>query len=186
MARIFISYRREDSRGFAHRLADKLHGFGDVFIDVDTIPLGVDFREHIAAAVARCDILLAVIGPRWSGTTESGRRIDEDLDYVRIEIESALSRNIPVVPVLIDDCKPPNEVDLPVSVARLAYRNGMSIDQGQDFHVHVDRLIRGIEFHVQKSSVAQAKPPHENTSPETSGIYYLSTENFEKGLEKPR
>ena len=130
--------------------------FGDdaVFMDIDSIPFGVDFREHIDAAVGQCDVVLAVIGPRWSGKTEASRRIDDPRDFVRIEIESALQRGIPVIPVLIDQTRMPAEAELPPSLAGLVYRNGTVVDQGRDFHNHVDRLIRGIEFLLNRPSVA--------------------------------
>src|SRR5262245_57343014 len=129
---IFISYRRQDSAGVAGRIYDHLHahfGADAVFMDFDSIPIGVDFREHIAAAVQQCDILLAVIGRNWAGETGVNRRIDDERDLVRIEIESALARNIPVVPILIDHAPMPAGGDLPPSLARLAYRNALDLDQ---------------------------------------------------------
>ena len=89
MPRIFLSYRRQDSAGAAGRIYDRLRAhFGNdaVFMDIDSIPFGEDFREHIDAAVGQCDLVLAVIGPRWSGKTDTSRRIDDPRDFVRIEI----------------------------------------------------------------------------------------------------
>jgi hypothetical protein len=100
MSKIFLSYRRQDTAGIAGRIYDRLRArFGSdaVFMDIDTIPFGVDFREHIDAAVGQCDVALAVIGPRWSGQNKTSRRIDDAKDFVRIEIESALQRGIPVI-----------------------------------------------------------------------------------------
>ncbi|MFI5386962.1 MAG: hypothetical protein ACHQ50_12680, partial [Fimbriimonadales bacterium] len=110
-----------------------------------------------------CDLVLAVIGTKWAGGTDAHRRLDDPEDFVRIELESALHRNQPVIPILIDHARMPGEADLPPSLARLAFRNAIDVDQGRDFHPHVDRLIRGIEFHFQKSSAATAKPPRETT-----------------------
>jgi formylglycine-generating enzyme required for sulfatase activity len=175
MAKIFISYRRQDSAGVAGRIYDRLRAhFGNdaVFMDIDSIPFGVDFREHIDAAVGQCDVVLAVIGTKWAGETDAHRRLDESGDFVRLELESALYRNLPVIPVLIDRASMPREAELPPSLAKLAFRNAIDVDQGRDFHPHVDRLIRGIEFHFQKSSDATAKPPGEtairSAAPETS------------------
>src|SRR5262249_50328446 len=149
MPRIMISYRREDSAGMAGRLYDRLErqfGRENIFMDVDAIPFGVDFREHLRDAVAQCEVLLAVIGKHWFGpTAEGGRRLDDSRDFVRIEIEAALARGIFVIPVLIDRARMPSESELPSSLAGLAYRNAIEIDHGRDFHGHVDRLIRGIE-----------------------------------------
>jgi TIR domain len=156
----------------AGRIYDRLHahfGADTVFMDIDAIPVGVDFREHIAAAVQQCDILLAVIGRKWTGQTRARRRIDDPRDFVRIEIESALERDIPVVPILIDHARMPAEADLPPSLARLAYRNALDVDLGRDFHPHVARLIRGIERLFSQASLPTPPPPgphphHQNPS----------------------
>jgi len=151
MATIFLSYRRQDSAGVAGRIYDRLRDhFGNdaVVMDIVSIPFGVDFREYINTEVARCDVLLAVIGPKWLGKTGARRRLDDPRDFVRIEIEAALQRNIPVIPVRIDRRRMPTEADLPPSLSPLAFRNAIEVDQGRDFHVHVDRLIRGIELHL--------------------------------------
>ncbi|MFI5458519.1 MAG: toll/interleukin-1 receptor domain-containing protein [Isosphaerales bacterium] len=137
MARIFLSYRRQDSPAMAGRIYDRLraHFGGDaVFMDIDSIPFGVDFREHIDAGVGQCDLVLAVIGTKWAGETDAHRRLDDPGDFVRIELESALHRNLPVIPILIDRARMPGEADLPPSLAPLAYRNAIDLDQGRDFH----------------------------------------------------
>ncbi len=166
MPRIFLCYRRRDSRGVAGRIYDRLcQHFDDdaIFMDITSIPFGEEFREQIDSAVGQCDVVLAVIGSRWSGKTKASRRIDDPRDFVRIELESALKRGIPVIPILIDHARMPGEADLPPSLARLAFRSAIDVDQGRDFHTHVDRLIRGIEFHFQKSSTATVKEPRETT-----------------------
>ena len=92
MAKIFLSYRREDSKGVAGRIYDRLRGyFGPdaVFFDVDSVPLGVDFQEYIESMLSHCGVFLAVIGPDWAGQINTGRRIDNPEDWVRIEIEAA-------------------------------------------------------------------------------------------------
>jgi len=136
-------------------------------MDIDAIPFGEDFREHIDAAVGQCDVVLAVIGTKWAGETGAHRRLDDLRDFVRIELESALNRNLPVIPILIDHARMPGEADLPPSLGRLAFRNAIELDQGRDFHPHVDRLIRGIEFHFQKRTAAIAKPPETATTKPT-------------------
>ncbi len=148
MARIFLSYRRQDSAYVAQFLYDRLRAhFGPdaIFMDIDAIPFGVDFREHIKAAVDECGILLAVIGRHWAGEAGAARRIDDPRDFVRIEIESALERNLPVVPILIDHARMPGEAELPPSLAGLAYRNALNLDPGRDFDNNINRLIKGIE-----------------------------------------
>jgi hypothetical protein len=166
MAKIFLSYRRQDSAGIAGRIYDRLRAhFGDdaVFMDIDSIPFGEDFRKQIDSAVGRCDLVLAVIGTKWAGESDANRRIDDPRDIVRIEIESALRREIPVIPILIDRTTMPTESDLPPSLAALTYRNAIDVDHGRDFHPHVDRLVRGIEFHFQRK---QPTPPSSSDQPQ--------------------
>jgi len=161
MAKIFLSYRRQDSPAMAGRIYDRLRAhFGSdaVFMDIDSIAFGEDFRERIDAEVSKCDVFLAVIGTRWAGETDAHRRIDDPRDFVRIELESALHRSLPVIPILVDHVRMPGEADLPPSLTRLAFRNAIDVDQGRDFHHHVDLLIKGIEFHLQQLKIPAARP----------------------------
>jgi TIR domain len=96
MAKIFLSYRRQDSAGVAGRIYDRLRAhFGDdaVFMDIDSISFGEGFPKHIDSAVGQCDLVLAVIRPKWAGEAESHQRIDDPKDFVRIEIESGGEMN---------------------------------------------------------------------------------------------
>lgn len=150
---IFISYRREDSEYITGRICDRLVMRFDkdhIFIDVDSIPLGVDFRAFLEDKVSCCAVFLVVIGEYWDGANqkENRRRIDDERDFVRIEIESALKRNIPVIPVLVKGAEMPEEKDLPASIKILAYRNGIQIRPDPDFHRDIDRLIQGIEGYL--------------------------------------
>jgi hypothetical protein len=152
MARIFISYRRRDSAYVAGILRDALQahfGSDSVFLDLDNIPFGVDFRQHIASAVGHCDVLLVLIGDQWLQLTDDqGRRQIEGLsDYVRIEIESALKRDIPVVPVLIDEAKMPGAGELPDSIRDMAFRNAAEIRAGRDQKHQIERLISDLAEH---------------------------------------
>ena len=129
--RVFISYRRQESSGLAGRLYDRLAArFGDdqVFMDVDTIALGVDFAEVITQAVSTCEVLLAVIGPRWlTATDEDGRRrLDDPDDLVRLEIAAALERDIRVIPILVEGAVMPRRQQLPEALAGLARRNALA------------------------------------------------------------
>jgi formylglycine-generating enzyme required for sulfatase activity len=158
--RIFVSYRRKESRHQTDRLCDflKQHfGAGQVFQDVDGIPLGSDFRRVLTEQVAGCDVFLAVIGDEWlSIAGKSGaRRIDDPGDYVRIEIEAALARNILIIPVLVDNASIPQAEELPESLRELAYRQGLRVRGNPDFRDDVKRLVRGIEEAVSRG---QPKP----------------------------
>lgn len=107
MTGIFINYRRDDTPGVSGRLFDRLavkYPRGDLFIDVDAMKPGLDFVKQLDDHVSHCQVLIAVIGPRWLDAIDRDghRRLDSDKDYVRIELASALKRDIPVVPVLVD------------------------------------------------------------------------------------
>ena len=146
---VFISYRRQDSAHITGRIYDVLtarFGRNSVFKDVDSMPLGYDFRDHIRDQVGHCAVLVAVIGKNWIGPPDSGeRRLDDQRDHLRVEIETALERHIPVIPVLVDGVEMPTEKDLPPSLGRLAYHHGIPVRPDPDFHIDADRLARGIE-----------------------------------------
>jgi TIR domain len=132
MRGIFISYRREDAEGQAGRLFDDLSahfGRDAVFMDVAGIKKGLDFRRIIDEHVTSCGVLLVIIGKRWLSATDSKgkRRLDDANDFVRLETAAALSRDIPVVPVLVQDAVMPTEQDLPEVLKELAFRNGTEL-----------------------------------------------------------
>lgn len=164
MTRIFISYRRDDAGYVASIVRDHLEsefGAGSVFMDIDSIPLGVDFRQHLADAVAGCDVLIALIGETWAGTLPGGtqRRLDDPRDFVRIEIETALKRGIPVVPVLIDKAQPPADSTLPPGLRELAFRNAAELRAGRDLQAHLQTLTRGLHAHLGGGSGRKGTAP---------------------------
>ena len=132
MRAIFISYRRSDTEGQAGRLFDDLkQHFGEdaVFMDVAGLEAGRDFRRAIDSQVASCGVLLAIIGKQWlTATDERGvRRLDDPMDFVRLETASALKRDIPVVPVLVQGARMPHADELPDNLKDLSYRNGVEL-----------------------------------------------------------
>jgi tetratricopeptide (TPR) repeat protein len=148
MPRITISYRREDSLDIAGRIFDRLAGHfgrGAVFLDIDAIPPGADFRRHVDRVLDESDIVLAIIGPRWIGPDDAQRRLASPADPVRLEIETALKLNRPLIPVLVSRAVMPRPDELPESLRDFAYHNAVQVDSGVDFDVHVSRLIRGME-----------------------------------------
>src|SRR5262249_45505682 len=129
--RMFLCYRRDDGGSTALRIYDRLaRDFGkeNIFKDVDDIPFGVDFVEHLEEEVKKYDVMFVIIGPRWfeRGPNEE-RRIDNKYDFVRAESASALRRSIPVVPLLIDGASMPPANKLPDDIKALARRNGTVI-----------------------------------------------------------
>jgi formylglycine-generating enzyme required for sulfatase activity len=161
--KIFSSYRREDSVGVTGRVYDRLgahFGRDCVFMDVDAIPFGVDFRQHLTNAVSECDVLLAVIGEQWLTVSHNGQpRLQDAKDFVRIEIEAALQRGIPVIPVLLGKTSMPREDELPAALAPLVFRNAAPVDPGRDFHSHIDRLIRGLDHLAGKAGTTTSETP---------------------------
>ena len=136
MGPVFISYRREDTQGQARALFQDLvakRGRDAVFMDVDSIDLGKDFREVLQERLAACSLMLVLIGPDWlEGKDKSGRRrIDNPADFVRLEIGAALKRNIPITPVLLQGAQMPDAEQLPPDLAPLAYRNGFELSHNR-------------------------------------------------------
>jgi TIR domain-containing protein len=146
---IFISYRREDAPGHAGRLYDEMiRRFGEerVFMDLDMEP-GVDFVEQINEAVGSCQVLIAVIGPRWISIDDAHgqRRIDDPGDFIRIEIEAALARRgVRVIPVLVQRARMPTTEEIPPSLADLARRNALELSDGR-WSYDVGRLTSTVD-----------------------------------------
>jgi hypothetical protein len=150
---IFISYRRSDSADITGRIYDSLvdeFGRAPIFKDVDSIPLGVDFKQYLDQKVSECRVLLAIIGDEWAEArdTSGNRRLDDPDDFVRIEIESALEREILVIPLLVRGARMPTEDQLPPSLQKLVYKNGMPVRPDPDFHNDMDRLISAIDQYL--------------------------------------
>jgi formylglycine-generating enzyme required for sulfatase activity len=156
MPKIFICYRREDSEWPAQRIYDELvdhFGSESVVFDIDTIPLGTDFREYLNKEVSRCDIFLAVIGDSWLEILK--QRLDEPNDFVRIEIQAALERKVPVVPILVGKKSVPSEKDLPPELADLPYKQAAEVRAGPDLQSHLKRLVNGLEHLFSESKVGK-------------------------------
>jgi uncharacterized protein (TIGR02594 family) len=149
MPRVLISYRRADSLAITGRIFDRLvsqYGKAAIYRDIDNIPLGADFRTDIDKALKESDVLLVIIGHKWLSASKDGRRrIDDENDQVRVEVETALERGIPVIPVLVDQAKMPAPQRLPATLKGFTFRNAVEIDSGPDFDPHVQRLLRKLD-----------------------------------------
>src|SRR5437588_6336371 len=148
MPRITISYRRDDSAAMTGRIFDRLaahYGRESIFRDIDNIPPGVDFRKHIDGILDESDVVLAIVGPRWIGPRGGQSRLTNAADPVRVEIETALRKNCPLIPVLVLRGSMPRVEQLPESLQDFAYHNAVSVDTGQDFDVHMARLMRAMD-----------------------------------------
>src|SRR6476619_3116473 len=193
-AKVFISYRRADSAGYSGRVMDRLDrelGRDLVFMDVDAIPLGANFSKVLHEEVAKCGVLLAVIGPNWSDVRDEhgNRRLDDPNDFVRIEIAAALQRDIPVIPILLDGARIPKADQLPDDLKELASRNGLDVRHAS-FHTDMDKLIRGLKGQVgaprqtmpEPPALSAITPPHEPSGPEPAPARLSSAKAFnEKG-----
>jgi len=151
---IFISYRRDDSEGEAGRLYDdliRIFGADAVFMDVSDIHPGKDFRQAIDQNVSRCTVLLAIIGPAWTTIqdTSGNRRLDQPNDFVRLEISSALTRGIDVIPILVHGARMPSCADLPENLQSLAYRNCVELTHAR-WNSDVEVLSRTLREYVNK------------------------------------
>jgi TIR domain-containing protein len=154
MGTIFISYRREEAAGEARALFNDLVariGKDLVFMDVDTIALGRDFRQVLQENLASCDLMLVLIGKDWiEAKDRSGRRRLEDSgDFVRLEIGAALKRNIPVTPVLLQGAHMPSPEQLPEDLRDLSYRNGFELSHTRwdsDVQEMIKRLRLGSQL----------------------------------------
>lgn len=169
---IFISYRRDDSAGYARAIYDHfVQHFSKerVFMDVDAIEPGHPFDEAIERAVGQCEVLLAMIGRRWLDQQAStSPRINDPKDYVRLEIAAALSRNIRVVPVLLDGANMPTEEELPEPLRALAQRNAIEVSNSR-FKSDVERLIAAVSKALGEPV---ARAPMRNPHGRTSTLYW--------------
>ena len=171
MPKIAISYRRADSEAMTGRIFDRLasyYGRDVIFRDIDSIPPGIDFRVHINEMLRQTNVLLAVVGPQWLGAAGGGvERIHQESDAVRVEIETALRRRTPLLPILIGNTEMPSPDRLPPSLKDFAFRNALRVDTGQDFDYHMDRLIRSIDGILE----SVAKVAGERRNQDTGGRF---------------
>jgi hypothetical protein len=168
---VFLSYRREDTKHAAGRLADRIaerFTSSRVFMDVDSIPLGVDFSRATQEAISRCDVLLALIGPRWTTMEDDQgrRRLDDPHDFVVLELRAALDRGIPVIPVLVDGAKMPSAAELPPGLENFTLRNAVRLD-AETFRRDVGWLLT--ELGQVLPATATAKSSDARSSPTSAG-----------------
>jgi len=164
MSGIFISYRRSDSAGHTGRLADDLGKQLDgqaLFRDIEAIEAGVDFVAALERAVSACSVMLVIIGPGWAtaASADGKKRLFQPGDFVRMEIEAALARDIRVIPVLVGDAEMPGPADMPDSMAALLRRNAYSISDRRwqyDVTQLVDILVKLPGVAGRKGAATQA------------------------------
>jgi hypothetical protein len=155
--KIFVSYRRDDSGGHAGRLyADlvKHFGAGQIFMDIGTIKAGEDFYEAIDGSVRSCDVLIAIIGKQWLTIRDGDeRRLNNPNDFVRLEIVEALSRDILVIPALVQGATIPHPKDLPDELESLSHRQRCEISDTR-WDYDVKQLIKRLEQVLPKRKLS--------------------------------
>jgi hypothetical protein len=161
MSSVFISYRRQTAAGEARALFNELLarlGRNAVFMDVDSISLGRDFRAELQKTLAACDLMLVLIDKDWaSAKDEAGQiRLANANDFVRMEIEAALKRDIVVTPVLVKGAQMPAAEQLPAEISELAYRNGFELSHGR-WDSDVREMLRRLKLDVPEHG-GQAEP----------------------------
>ncbi len=154
--RVFLCYRRDDSSGYAgHLYMDLVDRFGqpNVFMDIDSLDPGVDFLEAIDHTLARCDTVLVLIGRGWLTATgpDGERRLDNPDDFVRLEIEAALSAKHRVIPVLVAGAGMPSSRQMPMSLSGLARRHAVDLSDRR-WRTDTEDLIHAIERQWSKSA----------------------------------
>lgn len=161
--RIFLNYRREDTRPYARLLYDALRerwpDDDQVFLDLDRISAGLDFAKAISLAVGSCDVLIAVIGGKWLSVVDAetgDNRLRNHDDYVRLEIEAALNRDVRVIPVLVAGGVMPTSRELPQSLVPLTRRNALEMsDTHWDYDI--DRLLDALS-RIEREKKASLEP----------------------------
>jgi hypothetical protein len=141
---VFLSYRRKDSGDAVGRIYDRLvqHlGIGNVFHDVQNIPIGANFVATIAQLIAQSKLCLPVIGERWLAEADE----DANSDYVFLEIQAALMRTVPLLPVLIGNGSMPKQRDLPAEIRSFAQIQAFRIRPDPHFHEDISTLLGHIE-----------------------------------------
>jgi hypothetical protein len=157
LSTIFLSYRRDDSAGFAGRLSDALEvkfGAGTVFRDVDDIHPGEDFVAAINSQLDEVKVVLVMIGPHWLTADANGqRRLDKADDFVRLEIQAALSSGKHVIPLLVGGAMMPTEADLPSDIAGLARHQAVALSDA-DWKADIARLVENLRPELAGSAGA--------------------------------
>src|SRR5262245_58237591 len=156
MRTVFVSYRRGDSEGQARSLKFelvRLLGERAVFMDVDSIALGQDFRLVLHERLETCDCMLVLIGPAWLDARDAGgnRRLDNATDLVRQEIAAALKRNIRVIPVLLQGAQIPPPEQLPGDIQELVYRNGFELGHAT-WESDVAEMVRRLDLRPEPAT----------------------------------
>jgi formylglycine-generating enzyme required for sulfatase activity len=195
MSGIFVSYRRDDTRHFAGRLVDRLKRDlpeADVFMDIDNLRPGDVFDTVIDGTLGHSAVVLALIGPQWLRCNDAtGRRIDQEGDYVRRELAAALRRNVLVIPVLVDGTRMPAREELPPDLQELPRRHAVRIGD-ERFHSDVVPLVEALRKATTRAQAATAiglagpAPPAVQAEAPAAGAPLSGTVPAPSEVQQPR
>lgn len=161
--KIFISYRRDDTRDLAGRVADRLRAhprLGDVFFDVNSIEAGTSFISEIRRAMNRDPVCIVMIGGAWRGPRPDGTaRIDDAGDVVRSEVQEALAGGLRVIPVLAGGAPMPRPETLPEPLRPLSALSAVAL-RHESFEQDMDRLIDAILRRRRAGLLARLRADH--------------------------
>jgi hypothetical protein len=112
-------------------------------MDIDSVPVGVNFVTYIASRLQHCAAVLVIIGRNWTTITDAqgNRRLDDPADYVRVEIATALKQGVAVIPLLVQNAAMPAPADLPEEIRQLASLHGLKLTP-EFWRTGVDRLLK--------------------------------------------
>jgi formylglycine-generating enzyme required for sulfatase activity len=171
--KIFLSYRAGDMQGQAPLIAGKIvqrltahYGNGSVITSPPVVPEGVNFDDFIAGTVGRSDVLLAIIGPAWTGTMQ--RLVNDSQDFVREEIVNAIRLRLPVVPVLLDDTPMPSAEELPPGLSALVEMQRFRLSTGTDMAAQLQQLTHHLDSNIRppaRTPVASVAPARVQVQP---------------------
>ncbi len=169
--RVFVSYRRDDSKHSAARLAASLSNdpqIKSVFLDIEDIAAGESFPNRLETALSQSDVCLVLIGQDWVGRSEPGvqARISTSGDYVRMEVARALAEGKRVIPVILDNAAIPSRTDLPEDIQPLLDLNA-SFLRHQSFNQDIEILIDAL--HGRKAGPRKRRRPVMQAMVKTAG-----------------
>jgi hypothetical protein len=179
--KIFISYRRADSKYVVDRIRDRLIEAYDedaVFRDIESIALGRNFSDVLDEATSTCNVMLVVIGPQWAGITDDqgNKRLFDPHDYTRREVEAGLTnKDILVIPLLVMNARMPGLEEIPESLADLRFRNAISIRNDPDFTPDMQRLIQGINEQFPSAVKSKSQPKKERKPMDPTALATAAT-----------
>lgn len=192
MRKIFISYRRDDTRPHAlaiyRELDEKLHP-DSLFFDLDKIAAGKDFRQVIQESLRETGVMLVLIGPQWLTLTDSTgqRRLDQPGDWVRIEIEQALLHHqsdptlCNIIPILIDNTPMPQASALPKSIQALAPIQALHVRFDTDFERDMERVLREVQPYISTLGANNSAGPQVLRCPKCGQVDNVKKLTFVKG-----